>query len=70
MTAALTLGQVPAVRRDELADRLRPPRAAGVRLDRRRVAQNGRGDLPQPLDPSDRVNNDWSPIMASRISRS
>jgi NH3-dependent NAD+ synthetase len=46
-----SLRQVPVVRRDQLVDRRRTPRPALVGLGRRRVVQQRRGDLPQPLDP-------------------
>src|SRR5580704_15605859 len=42
--------QVPAEWLNELGDRGRPPRAARVRLDWRRVLQQWLGDLPQPVD--------------------
>ena len=36
--------------RDQLVDRLRPPGAGRVDADRRRVVEQPRRDLPQPLD--------------------
>ena len=42
----LAVRQVPVVRGDQPVDRLRAPRSAGVGLNRRRVLQQWRGDLP------------------------
>src|SRR5215831_3773079 len=40
----------PAVRRDGVLDRRRAPRTWLIELDRRRVLQQRRRDLPQPVD--------------------
>src|SRR6185436_6564552 len=42
--------QPPRVRRDELVDRVRTPRARSVRADRRRALQQRRRPLPEALD--------------------
>src|SRR6202007_435098 len=43
--------QAPGMRRDELVNGIRPPRAWSVRSYRRRRFQQRRGHFPQSLDP-------------------
>src|ERR1700752_2642550 len=53
------LVEVPAVGLDDPADGGRSPGSGPVGLDRRRVGQQGRGELPQPLDPGGSGEERW-----------